>query len=103
MFKRLFSAALVFGAAAIAPPALAQNVIPCGLHDLIAAQLITEYNETRIGAGLQNPQTLMEIWTSAETGSWTVLIIRPNGVACVVASGGNWHTAPIEVKKGTPG
>ncbi len=101
MFKRLFSAALIFGVAAIGPPALAQTAIPCGNHKVITDQLKARFSEARVGAGLQTSDTLMELWSSDETGSWTVLIIRPNGVACVVASGEHWYSFPETEAKGT--
>ena len=102
MFKRLVSAALIFGAAAIAPPVSAQTTpLSCGDHAQMSERLSSRFKETRLGAGLQNPETVMELWSSEETGSWTVLVIRPNGTACVVATGNHWFNT-IPVKEGIP-
>lgn len=88
MWKRLIASCLVFGLAASAPPAFAQNT--CGSHDKIAQTLQTQYGESVVARGLQSATRLFEVWRSGETGSWTVLAVLPNGTACVMASGTAW-------------
>ncbi|MEL7299887.1 MAG: hypothetical protein AAFM92_05830 [Pseudomonadota bacterium] len=88
MWKRLIAMSLTFGLAANAPPALAQ--MHCGVHGAITGKLETLYAEARIGRGLQSPLSLIEVWRSQETGNWTILTTRPDGTACVVASGVAW-------------
>ena len=88
MWKRLISLSLTFGLAATAPPALAQTT--CGGHETIVQGLATDYQESRIGRGLQSSTSLFEVWRSNEKGSWTILMLRPDGVACVIASGFAW-------------
>lgn len=101
MFKRVFAAALLFGMVGQAPPALAKPV-PCGTHESFADQLKTRYHEAFTAGGLQ-AGNLFEIWSSAESGSWTVLLTRPDGVTCAVASGTDWFDAPVgKLVEGTP-
>ena len=99
MFKRLFSMALVFGAAALAPPALAQG-INCMPRDALVQRLENNFDEKLKGGGLQNPRQLLEIWTSDSTGSFTVFITRPNGQSCIVATGQNWMGMTIPSEEG---
>lgn len=91
MFKRLISATLIFGAAALAPPADAQT-LRCMPRDALVEKLQTRYDERLIGGGLQNPTQLLEIWSSDQTGSFTVFITRPDGTACLISSGQHWST-----------
>lgn len=59
----------------------------CDDRQKIARSLATEFGEVRESAGpVANGRTI-EIFTSSETGSWTVLITHPGGLACVVATG----------------
>ncbi len=103
MFKRLFSAALVFGAAAIAPPAMAQTVT-CLPRDALVSSLETAHGERLTGGGLQNQARVIEIWSSDQTGSFTVFVTRTDGMACIVATGQNWHSAVhIIAPKGVTG
>jgi len=89
MLKKLAVSAAILGfVAAAAPPALAQNA--CGMRDDIIGVLSNKYHEQHQASGLQNASSMVEIWASAETGTWTILVTRANGMSCVVASGKNW-------------
>ncbi len=102
MFKRLVSTAVVFGAAAIAPPA-AHAQTNCAPRDVIVERLEDKYTEHLAGGGLQNENQLLEIWTSDKTGSFTVLMSRPDGISCIVASGHHWNQAvTVATPAGTP-
>ena len=92
MYKRVLTAALVFGMLATAPPA-AHAQSGCGDRNAMVEQLSRTYGEMRKGAGLAGQTALFEVWASNATGTWTILKIYPNGVACVVAVGENWHDA----------
>lgn len=103
MFKRLFSAALVFGAAAMAPPAMAQS-LTCLPRSALVQSLESTHGEHLTGGGLQNAAHLIEVWSSDQTGSFTVFVTRSDGVACIVATGQNWHnTVQIEAPDGVAG
>ncbi|SEL52572.1 hypothetical protein SAMN05443999_1064 [Roseovarius azorensis] len=102
MFKRLFCTALVFGAAALAPPAHAQG-ITCLPRESLVERLENRYKEHLIGGGLQNPQQLLEVWASGETGSFTVFVTRPDGVSCIVATGQHWNDGPRATPEGVAG
>ena len=99
MFKRLLATALVFGAAALAPPAYAQ-ASQCMPRDTLIETLKTNYGETLTGGGLQSEQQLLEVWSSDNTGSFTVFFTRPNGISCIVATGQNWNSSTIPADKG---
>lgn len=91
MFKRTLSAALVFGVAAIAPPA-AHAQTNCAPRDVLIERLEERYSERLTGGGLQNANTLLEVWASDKTGSFTVLMSRADGISCIVASGQSWSS-----------
>ncbi len=111
MFKRLVSAALVFGTAALAPPAFATSTAgtikanfsgqTCGPRQQITTNLQKKYGETKQAVGLANARQAFELWSSGKTGSWTMLMTNTNGISCVVASGKSWHSA-IPVAVGEP-
>lgn len=89
-----FIPALAIGIAAAAPPAEAQ--MPCAKRDMIVKTLDVRFGETRAARGLQSEQRLYEFWRSTESGSWTILMVLPNGVACVVVSGEAWLEDDVE-------
>ncbi len=90
MYKRVLTAALVFGMLATAPPA-ANAQLACGDRNAMVEQLSRSYGEIRKGAGLAGQAALFEIWASDATGSWSILKTTPNGMACLVAAGENWR------------
>ncbi len=103
MFKRIFAVALTFGMAATAPPAFAQN---CAEREQVVDKLQKSYSEELVFGGLQKTrgaQSVMEVWTSRETGSYTVLVTHANGLSCIVAVGTDFFEAIPKVKvDGTP-
>ncbi|MFN3614512.1 MAG: hypothetical protein ACK4WC_08130, partial [Rubrimonas sp.] len=56
-----------------------------------------KYGETRRAAGLQNRGSVTEIFASEKTGTWTIIVTRPDGVACAVAAGEAWQQEAAEL------
>ena len=101
MIKRITFTALLIGAVATGSAALAQNA--CGPRDQLVAKLEDSYGESRMGAGLRGSASVFEIWASASSGTWTILVTNTEGVSCVMASGESWHEMPaIAVDLGAP-
>jgi hypothetical protein len=94
MFYQIFAylaAMLVLG-----NPAFAQGA-NCGDHARIVDQLQTRFGESRRNLGLNQNNSIVEVFASDETGTWTILVTQPSGVACLVAAGENWQEVAGEV------
>lgn len=89
MFKRLFTVALVFGAAATSPPAAAQTTT-CAPRADIVARLTGQYHEEIAAQGLQNAAVMIEVFASRKSRTFTVLASRLDGQSCVMATGEGW-------------
>ena len=85
---------------ALATPAGAQA--NCADRGKVIARLQSKYGETFKGGGLQNAQSVFEVWASDETGTWTILKSGTDGVSCVMASGTNWVPGAV-LSLGVPG
>ncbi|SDX13711.1 hypothetical protein SAMN05444358_103130 [Ruegeria halocynthiae] len=59
----------------------------CAPRDDLIQQLEERYGETRRGIGIARQGAVMELFASANTGSWTITITLPDGMTCLVASG----------------
>ena len=90
MIKSMFVAALSLCLMA----ELAQAQRYCPPHDQAVAQLNERHNEWRIGSGISRWGNIVELFIS-EAGTWTILVTRPEGSSCVVASGGDWESEPL--------
>ncbi|MBD3763836.1 MAG: hypothetical protein IE927_03635 [Rhodobacterales bacterium] len=70
---------------------VAANPVPCGPRAQVLAELTQRHGETRHGLGLAGPSAVVELY-AAESGSWTILVTRPDGLACLLASGQGWQS-----------
>ena len=93
MTKELF--ALSFGFAALiaatnmAHARAAQN---CAPHEAVVERLAEGYGETRRSIALAGDNSVVEVFASAETGTWTITVTQPGGPTCLVASGHAYET-----------
>ncbi len=69
--------------------AQAQQRQYCAPRSALLEKLAAEFGEVPYAGGIDGAGNLMEILT-APTGSWTLLIILPSKIACVVGSGKDW-------------
>lgn len=94
MKRHLILALLTSLSIAAAAPAVANP--NCGLRDSVVEKLSKQYKEQLTVGGLQkrnSVQAVMEIWSSEETGTFTVLITNPQGISCIVAAGTDFFEA----------
>lgn len=103
MYKRLFTAAIIFGMAAHAPPVTAETVGSCAARSELTQVLTNKYHESPRGAGLQSSGQMLEIWASPDTGSFTVLVTFADGTSCIVAIGGYWQDTKPRQSENTAG
>lgn len=78
-------------ATALALPATAQTV--CGEREKFIDHLSASYKEAPAAIGLASNGNVLEVLTS-HGGTWTIIVTRPNGMSCVVASGEAWEDLP---------
>jgi hypothetical protein len=84
-------------------PANAEGQPRCAMRDAIVAQLATGYGETRQGIGLAANNSVMEIFASDETGTWTITVTLPSGVTCLLAAGRSFERLAEKLPaKGSP-
>jgi len=87
----------------VSVPGFAQN---CAAREHVTAKLRDNYSEELRFGGLQmarGAQSVMEIWVSRETGSFTVLVTQANGLSCIVAVGTDFfETILSDEKDGDP-
>lgn len=79
---------------AAATAAVAAPPEPCGPADELRGILAQEFDEQRRFVGIAGGAGRVELWHNADTGSWTILTVRPGGRACVAALGAAGAIAP---------
>ena len=70
-----------------------QNVVqePYGSsRDEIVARLGDSYKKVPLTGGIATNGNILEVFTSADGFSWTIIVTRPDGMSSVVAKGKGW-------------
>lgn len=97
MQKNLFALSLGLAATLLIPSPSSAQQSQCAPRQAIVENLSTKYGETRQSIGLAQRNNVVEVFASTETGSWTILFTRPDGVACLVASGQHFEAVTEEL------
>ena len=93
---------LSFGIGAMIFAATQPHAAPaCADHAAVVDRLETMYGEGRQAMGLGANNTVIEVYASSETGSWTITATQPGGPTCLVAAGRSFQLeTPEAVKDG---
>lgn len=88
--------ALRLTVAALLALTTAAQAQPCLPRAAMVKALAEQHGEALAGGGLQSDSRLIEVWRATETGTFTVIVTRPDGVSCILVTGQHWHdiTAP---------
>ncbi len=65
----------------------AQQNRNCAPREMVVDRLANSYGETRQSLGVGSQGTVVEVFASDDTGTWTITVTMPNGLTCLVASG----------------
>lgn len=93
---RKYVTGLIAAAGVIAMTSGAEAQMLCKERSEVLAQLSTGYKEAPTAMGLASNGALIEVLTSSEDGrTWTIIITRPDGVSCVMATGESWQNIQV--------
>lgn len=76
-----------FGAMILAANQVNAQNRNCAAHAQVVERLAERYGESRQSIGLGSDNSMVEMFASPETGTWTITITRPGGPTCLVAAG----------------
>lgn len=69
----------------------------CAEREALLTSLNREYKEAPKELGLANNGSVVELLTTRDGKTWTMLMTRPDGTACVIAAGEAWETIPAQM------
>ena len=88
--KIVAKTALVIALSGFALPTYAGQ--SCAPRARIVERLAEKYGETRQSVGLGANNAVVEVFASADSGSWTITVTTAAGLTCLVASGQAFET-----------
>jgi hypothetical protein len=94
----LVRAAIAVGLLAGTPPAEAEGRPACAKREQVVRKLADSFGETLRSVGLHQSDGVVEVYSSDDTGTWTILMTRPDGISCLISSGQMWEqdAAPLQ-------
>lgn len=87
MTQNFWTMTVLAAGALIASTTLTQAQQNCADRALVIERLASAYGETRQSIGLAQNNTMVEVFASTTTGSWTITVTNAAGLTCLVASG----------------
>lgn len=72
--------------------ASAQGTRNCAPRAAVVERLAEGYGESRQSMGIGANNSVVEVFASEETGTWTITVTTPSGLTCLVASGQSFET-----------
>lgn len=88
IFKVLFIAAGL--SSCYMSPATSQSRF-CADRESVIERLAEDYNESRMTIGIGGNNLVVEQFANKDSGTWTILVTRPDGTTCLIASGLNFE------------
>jgi hypothetical protein len=64
--------------------------------------LAGKYKEAPVASGISSNGALIEVLSTEEGDTWTILLTAPNGTSCVVDTGQAWQPKPHEFELAEP-
>ena len=68
----------------------------CDQHTKVLDQLARKYQEAPVAVGVvANGGGLVELLTTSDGATWTLIVSMPNGISCLIAAGENWRSLTL--------
>ena len=74
-----------------AMPVAATGSPQCAPRPEFLKQLSKQFHEEPVALGLTNNGSLIEVLTSDDGSTWTMMVSQPNGSSCLIAAGEGWE------------
>ena len=98
---RLFtwlSGSILAAAALLASVNQANAQSLCAKYTDIAKHLSANYSEAPVSIGLASNGGLVQVFSSKEGETWSIVMTMPNGMSCLLAAGESWENLPEKLK-----
>ena len=90
---------LTLAACAAPAPVQAQSQAPvqtqqCDQRVRVIGHLAQKYKEAPVASGVTSSGGLVEVLTTGDGATWTIIVSMSNGISCLVAAGEGWRQVP---------
>ncbi len=83
---------LALGAALVMASSSAFAAPQCNSRGKVLALLSEKYSEAPVAIGVANNGGLVEVLSTSDGNTWSIIITSPQGMRCLVAAGEGWRS-----------
>ncbi len=96
-----FAAAALMGPLGAHAHAHAQTQL-CGQRASVIGSLAEKYREAPVAIGVTSTGGMVEVLTTSDGTTWTIIMSNPNGTSCLVAAGEGWRALRFNITAADP-
>ena len=74
----------------------------CDLRTKVLGHLAQKYHEAPVAIGVTSTGGIVEVLTTDDGETWTIILSSPNGTSCLVAAGEGWRSIQFDSHAGDP-
>ena len=89
--KMLAGIAIIAAPIFVSAQAAAAGTIYCGARPDVVALLASDFREQTSSVGVTGDGQLLEVLTSEEDATWSIVLTDSRGQSCIVATGEGWQ------------
>ena len=68
----------------------------CDQRTKVLGHLAQKYHEAPVAIGVTSSGGLVEVLTTGDGKTWTIILSSPNGTSCLVAAGEGWRSLEFD-------
>lgn len=70
----------------------------CTTRAQVTKQLDSRYSEAPVAIGLSRNGGVVEVFSTSDGSTWTMIITMPDGTSCMMAAGEAWENLPASLR-----
>ncbi len=70
----------------------------CTTRAEVTKQLDSGYSEAPVAIGLSRNGGVVEVFSTSDGSTWTMIITMPDGTSCMMAAGEAWENLPASLR-----
>ena len=74
----------------------------CDRRANIIGSLAEKYREAPVAIGVTSTGSIVEVLTTGDGTTWTIIVSNPNGTSCLIAAGEGWRALRFNTTAADP-
>lgn len=80
----------------------AAQTMSCDKRQKVIGHLAAKYQEAPVALGVTSTGRLVEVLSTSEGDTWTIILSHPDGTSCLLAAGEGWREIEFNASAADP-